>query len=326
MPTLREGLALHVAEMKDAGKRDRSIETIEYDVPRLMSAWLDRPPSDLTVETVQRIKEQQKKHKTQTNRLLAHISAIWNTTRRLRRSSFSGDNPVGRLGVQKFSLDPEQPRIEEEDMPEWLRRVEALSNPIRRELQLTALFTGMRTENVTKIRWESVDWERGGLFVTRSKTTPFTIPLSTTVMEILKRRRDQNEIVFEKYRRDRGWVFPALSDEEKVAIAECKERRYDTVAPPWTKDGPTKSKYKPTGDRVLHLPGFHTLRRTFLSVAHECGVTKLDQHLLSNHAFGGRDVHDDYVRQAFPHLRQLVDKIDSALWYRLRASAQRVAA
>src|SRR5213075_2981469 len=82
-PTLREGLALHVAEMKDAGKRPRSIETIEYDVPRLLSAWLDRPLSDLTVETVQRIKEQHKKHKTQTNRLLAHLSAIWNTTRRL---------------------------------------------------------------------------------------------------------------------------------------------------------------------------------------------------------------------------------------------------
>ena len=319
VPTLREGLALHVGEMRDAGKRPRSIETIEYDVPRLLSAWLDRPLSDLTVETVQRIKEQNKKHKTQTNRLLAHVSAIWNTTRRLRRSTFSGDNPVGRLGVQKFSLDPEQPRIEEEDMPEWLRRVRALTNPIRRDLQLAALFTGMRTENVTKIRWDSVDWERGGLFVPRSKTTPFTIPLSTTVMEILRRRRDENVVVFEKYRGDRGWVFPALSDDEKVIpIAECKERRYDTVAPPWMKHGPKKGKHAPTGKRVLYLPGFHTLRRTFLSVAHECGVTKLDQHLLSNHAFGGRDVHDDYVRQAFPHLRQLVETIDAALWARLR--------
>lgn len=318
-PTLREGLALHVGEMKDSGKREMSIKTVEYDVPRLLSAWMDRPLSDLTVETVQRIKEKNKKHKTQTNRLLAHISAIWNTTRRLRRSTFSGDNPVGRLGVQKFSLDPEQPRIEEEDMPEWLRRVELLSNPIRRDLQLTALFTGMRTENVRNIRWESVDWERGGLFVPRSKTTPFTIPVSTTVVEILKRRRAGNDVVFEKHGGDHGWVFPSLSDDEDViAVPECKERRYDTVAPPWTKAGPTRGKYKPTGKRVLYLPGFHTLRRTFLSVAHECGVTKLDQHLLSNHAFGGRDVHDDYVRQAFPHLRQLVDKIDTALWLRLR--------
>ena len=38
----------------------------------------------------------------------------------------------------------------------------------------------------------------------------------------------------------------------------------------------------------------------------------------ANHAFGGRDVHDDYVRQAFPHLRQLVEKVDAALWARLR--------
>ncbi len=90
--------------------------------------------------------------------------------------------------------------------------------------------------------------------------------------------------------------------------------------------GPKKGKNVPTGERVLYLPGFHTLRRTFLSVAHECGVTKLDQHLLSNHAFGGRDVHDDYVRQAFQHLRQLVEKIDATLWTRLRPPARDVAA
>lgn len=82
------------------------------------------------------------------------------------------------------------------------------------------------------------------MFVPRSKTTPFTIPLSTTVMEILRRRRDENVVVFEKYRGDRGWVFPALSDDEKVIpIAECKERRYDTVAPPWMKHGPKKGKH-----------------------------------------------------------------------------------
>ena len=46
--------------------------------------------------------------------------------------------------MQNYSLDPEQPRIEEEDMPEWLRRVELLPNPIHRDVQLTALFTGMR--------------------------------------------------------------------------------------------------------------------------------------------------------------------------------------
>lgn len=318
-PTLRQGMALHIAEMTDAGKRAVSIKTVDYDVSRLLSSWLDRPLPDLTVEAVQLIKEKGRKHKTQTNRLLAHLSAIWNTTRRLRRTSFSGDNPVGRLGVQKYSLDPEQPRIEEEHMPEWLRRVEALSNPLRRDLQLAALFTGMRTENVTKIRWETIDWDRGGVFVPRSKTTPFTIPLSKTVIEILQRRRDGNPVVFERHGGDHGWVFPSLTPDlmRVIATAEAKERRHDTVAVPWTKTGPQQN-YKTTGERVLYLPGFHTLRRTFLSVAHECGVTKLDQHLLSNHGFGGRDVHDDYVRQAFPHLRSIVDQIDVAMWKRLR--------
>jgi hypothetical protein len=141
-------------------------------------------------------------------------------------------------------------------------------------------------------------------------------------MDVLRRRREQNATAFEVHGGDHGWVFPALAKGNQViAIAECKERRHDPLAPPWLKHGPARGKYKPTGERVLYLPGFHTLRRTFLSVAHECSVTKLDHHLLSNHAFGGRDVHDDYVRQAFPHLRELVNRIDAALWARLRVGA-----
>jgi len=47
---------------------------------------------------------------------------------------------------------------------------------------------------------------------------------------------------------------------------------------------------------VLFLPGFHTLRRTFLSVADDIGVPRHVQMLLSNHSFGGRDVHENYLR------------------------------
>lgn len=201
--------------------------------------------------------------------------------------------------------------------------MQGLTNPIRRDLQLVTLFTGMRTDSVTNIRWEHVDMERGGLVVPRSKTTSFTIPLSATVLKILEGRRLQNAITFERYGGDGGWVFPSLDrDERVIAIAECKERRHDHVAVPWLKHGPAGSDYVRTGARVLYLPGFHALRRTYLSVAHECGISKLDQHVLSNHAFGRRDVHDEYVRQSFTHLRGLCDRIDAAIWARLRPSGK----
>jgi len=113
-----------------------------------------------------------------------------------------------------------------------------MTNPIRRDLQIAALFTGMRTENVTKIRWDSVDWDRGGLFVPRSKTTPFTIPVSTSVTEILQRRREQTQSCSKSTAVIIGWVLPALSDEELVipiavtVRSAMSLRRCDSDPPP----------------------------------------------------------------------------------------------
>jgi len=45
------------------------------------------------------------------------------------------------------------------------------------------------------LRWE-VDWKRGGFVIPMSKTTPFTIPFSQTVREILEARRAESPIVF----------------------------------------------------------------------------------------------------------------------------------
>ena len=319
--TLRQALALYGTELRDNRKAEPSIRTVEYDVPRLLAKEMDRPLSELTVEAVQRIKERGRAHKTQTNRLLAHISAIWNTTLRLRRSTLNRANPVGRTGVQKYRLvgedEPSRERVEAEDMAEWYRRIETLA-PLRRDLQLAALFTGLRDSNVTTMRWEMIDAHRGALLVPRSKTTPFAIPLSATVLELLDRRRAQNAIQFEADGGDHGWIFPSLARGKArrvIATSETKERRSDLTAKPW---GSHRGEYQRTGERMLYLPGLHALRRTFISVGHECGVSDLDLRVLTNHKIGGRDVHERYVHASFEHLREQTTKIDAALWARLR--------
>lgn len=333
--TLRQALALYVGELRDNHKSERSIETVEYDVPRLLSKWLDKPLADLTVEEVQQIKESGRKHKTQTNRLLAELSAIWNVARRLRRTSFTSENPIGKLGVQKFRLEgrdaPTRERVLDEDLPEWLRRVELLSSQLRRDLQMVTLFTGMRDSNVTNMRWEHVNLTSkaikvgdvslppSALLAPRSKTTPFVIPLGPTVVEILKRRQKENAIIFsEEEKGDHGWVFPARTrtGNKIIATPETKERRPDTFARPWGKH--RDESYKAKGDRVLFLPGLHDLRRTFTSVASDAGVSDLAQRALTNHSIGSRDVHERYVISSFDTLRADAAKIDAALWERLR--------
>jgi integrase len=278
---------------------------------------------------VQLIKERGRAYRTQTNRLLAHLSAIWNTARRLRRSTFTVENPVGRLGVQKFALTgehaPEQPKVADGDLPEWYRRVHMLSNSIRRDLQMLTLFTGLRDANASRLRWEIVDWNRGGFVIPMSKTTPFTIPFSSTVREILEARRAENPIAFGQ-RGDDGWVFPTTDKAGQIIpVGESKERKPDTVAPPWLKHGPAPESYTPTGKGVLFLPGLHALRRTYLSVADDHGVPKHVQMLLSNHSFANRDLHEKYLRAEWARLVEWVNAIEEALWARLGGRRSRQA-
>jgi hypothetical protein len=137
------------------------------------------------------------------------------------------------------------------------------------------------------------------------------------VREILEARRAENPIVFAE-KGDGGWIFPTVNDDgQVVAIAETKERRRDTVAPPWLKHGPARGPYTPTGKYLLFLPGLHALRRTFLSVADDAGVPKHVQMLLSNHSFAGRDVHEEYLRAEWSRLVAWVGHIDDELWSRM---------
>jgi hypothetical protein len=64
------------------------------------------------------------------------------------------------------------------------------------------------------------------------------------------------------------------------------------------------------------------LRRTYESVAHEIGISELDQHVLTNHAFASHNV-ATYFAQALPHLANCQAKIEAALWKRMRSKRTR---
>src|SRR5690606_25452201 len=46
-PTLREGLALHLSNMRKRNCSERSIGTIEAEVPKYLGDWIDRPMADM---------------------------------------------------------------------------------------------------------------------------------------------------------------------------------------------------------------------------------------------------------------------------------------
>ncbi|MCX5746735.1 MAG: integrase family protein [Proteobacteria bacterium] len=222
------------------------------------------------------------------------------------------DRPMAELTGARNRYVPNRERVD--DLVPWWALVQTLS-PVRRDLQTFCLFTGMRSEAARNTRWADVDEERGALVVPKPKggeRKAFTLPLPRTLIDMLAKRRAGNLDEFGPYGGDGGWIFPSISrDGERVQpLAEPKEYRTDPA----------------TKKKVAILPGLHTLRRTYLSVAAEAGIGEIDRHVLANHAFGRQDVNSTYIAQAFPHLAECQAKIEAALWSRLTPTTPPAAA
>jgi hypothetical protein len=305
-PTLRQGLELHVINMRKRRRAERSIEQIQDEVKRYLAAWLDQPMAELTPAALDAACNALMAAKAPVEgavnppgaatakRLLAHVSAIWTSTRKLH--ALPGMNPAE--GVTPHVLLPRQERVDDADLPAWLATVQKL-RPVRRDLHLFCLFSGLRSESARSLRWDDVDWDRALLHVRKAKgDKPYTIPLSATHLEILRRRQIENAPEFGPFGGDHGWVFPGLARGTNRVQPVASGR-------PWKRDDKSA------------LPGLHALRRTFNSVAQEIGIPLEDREALMNHNAQGINLRVYTVPQRWDHLAECQRRIETALWERL---------
>lgn len=325
-PTLRQAMELHVTNMRAGRNRrrrvcaPRSIHKIETEIPHHLAAWLDRPLVDLTAFDLQNVCDRIVREtrpragavnapgRAQANKLIAHVSAIWNAADRLY--DLGGRNPAKRLSPG--ALAPRTTRIDDGAFADWYAKVTAADmNPVRRDLQLVSLFTGIRSDGIRQLRWEDIDHERALVHVRKAKgDRPYSLPLVETVRAILARRRTENAVTFGPWGGDQGWCFPSLSREAPlrvIPVSEVKERRIDRSR--------ADDEGRPV--RVQHLPGIHANRRTFNSVAIEIGIPPEARLALMNHEGKGVNVKHYGVPQSWEFLRACAERIEVALRQRL---------
>lgn len=316
-PTLREGMTAHLSRMRKKHRADRSITTFENEMTKYLAPWLDRPIADLTgaalVELHERIKAKasaregtnprNEKGAPLANRVITHVSACWNSLNKKLEGALGSWNPA--KAVDKDVLKPKRERIAEGGLPNWAARVTTMRNPIQRDGLMLALYTGLRSEDVRSIRFEHVDWDEQTLHLPDPKGgegAAFTIPLSATPYAILKRRKADNS-------RDLGgnhggWAFPAYSNDGDVGpIGDLRQQIHTE-----------------TGHARFPVEDVHTLRRTWESIAHEEGISELDQHVLSNHSFGSHNVNATYIAQHLEHLAACAEKIDAGIARRIKGT------
>lgn len=323
-PTLRDAYEAHVEAMRAKHCSEHSIATMKKEIERHLAPWLDLPISELRgpvlVQLYRKIKADAKprvgtnsannRGAPMANRVIAHVGACWNTLNRQLEGGLGSWNPA--KSVVRDRLKPKRERIETLDLPDWYRRVMSMRNPIQRDGLITALFTGLRHEDVRTVRFENVDSREKTLSLPNPKggeDRAFKIPLPKTCLEIIERRRVENAASPLFPSGDRGYVFPGLNQEGEVGpIADLRQQVHE---------GKTHVRF-PAED-------VHTLRRTYESVAQECGISEIDMHVLTNHSFASHNVNATYIKQSMAHLTNCQVRIEAALWARLKPRAKRVA-
>ena len=136
--------------------------------------------------------------------------AVWNYAKdELETTGLSERNPF-RSGKLFHKEKARNTGMGVGELPAWWAQLQALANPIRRELHLFMLLTGLRRSDVLTARWENLDESRPSLRLPSPKggeDRAFELPLSKAMLECLQRVKGAGRTYFPEESRE--WIFPA---------------------------------------------------------------------------------------------------------------------
>ncbi|MDQ3339070.1 MAG: hypothetical protein M4D80_28250 [Myxococcota bacterium] len=323
-PTLKEGLEIHLDNMHKTGGKGRlpngvqmpcspgSIRNVQDEVTNHLADWLERPIVELTAlelrEVVKKILKETEPRAGTVNppgaalakRLMRHVSVIWESTDDMH--DLPGKNPAAKVVTQ--GLAPKEARIEPGQFKEWHKDVLELP-PVRRDFNLLALFTAIRSEGLRYVVWEDVDFDDHVLHVRRAKGyRPYSIPMTKTVENILRVRRRENAEQFAVYGGDAGYVLPTVTRAKPfrvIPLVSTKEYEEDDE-----------------GARETSLHGPHVLRKTWNSVAIEARIPAEDREALMNHEGRGVNIRHYGFPRNWDGLRDSACAVERALLDRIK--------
>lgn len=352
-PSLAAALTSYLEALRNGGARPSSIETIRRELEDFdtsyLKTWLARVLRTITGrECREKHKDISTLHgKHVANRVLRNFRTVWNHVAREALVDDEVEWPANPTTVVNWHAgesegfgERRQEPIPWFKLPTWRTEVDTLT-PSRRDYQLLVLLTGLRRVDACTLRWEHVNleeemrlsrvWNVGRKdfelveLAPRAMLRPspkggsakaFVVPLSTTAIEILKRRHIGNA---EMGRQDNGWVFPARTLKTK-SCSSCAE-----LGLPGHVVGVTGHMSEPKEDSPT-LPSPHRLRDTYITAGQEAEVPEEVVKILVNHRWekGKRNVTAGYRRQDFEYLRRCQETISNFLLEKMKPVAAAV--
>lgn len=267
--TLREALDLHLAA-KPLSPRTK--ENYRYGCDQYLADWMDKPLAELGANRAgvrERHGRLTEKHGAPTaDSVFRVLRAVYN--RGLREHPDLPANPTANVdyhGLRRRKVDADADKLKE-----WGRAVLAL-HPVRRDLHLFMILTGMRRTSACESRVADLDPDSQRLHVPKPKggaSRAFDLPLSGPLADLCGHRAQENP----KLHRKAPWLFPA--DSVSGHVAEVAQHELGEL----------------TG---------HALRHTYATLALQAGVPIAELKFLLNHAAG--NVTMGYLNPSIDHLR-----------------------
>lgn len=174
-------------------------ESYRYHLRKYLARFRNRAMADISRSEARDLFETLKARSglTTASGVMRTLRALFNEAKRYDETITS--NPVDSLRVPL----PKRREIDEIDLPAWWAKVSAVT-PIRRDLHVFLMLTGLRRKSATTIRRSDVDLTRGIIRVRHMKSgRPFLLPLSNFLVELLRKRMAEDEPIASE------WLWPS---------------------------------------------------------------------------------------------------------------------
>jgi integrase len=185
-----------------------------------------------------------------------------------------------------------------DDLPVWWAKVQALPNPLRRDMHTLGLLSGLRPGTLVSLRRDWVDIGARAISIPRMKSgRSFDLPLSEKMLEVVRHAMAAGEVLFPKS----PWLFPTRSSitNEVIATQVWKEKALPSE----------------TG---------HILRHTYRTIAQREGIDRVNARLLLDHAVPGIDGVYIHERALFDTLLAEQEKMSAAISRLLEGGAAKL--
>jgi len=208
-------LMLGYAEVLEAKEMaERSISNVHNIHSRYLKRWRGRMAIEITKRDARDLHEYISTNhgKTAANQALRYFRAAYNVADTLSDDNEAFEyNPVRGVIFHKDRLSNRV--LAPEELFEWSKKLEAIRNPLRREMHLLSLLSGLRPGSAMSIQQDWFDLEGSAIRFPRMKSSrAFDLPLSIQMIECVGRAQQISHSLYP----NSNWLFPTRTTDGKV--------------------------------------------------------------------------------------------------------------